>query len=350
MFKKLNKLTFRAQLKKSVITLLSDFLTVIGYGVILYMIFIFVLRQEITVGAFAAVLASIGRIFSFMSELISERVGWASENVAVLDNYLSFISENTDYTSKEIDCEQNDIILRDIEFTYPNVKKCALTNINLIIKKGQTVAIVGENGSGKSTLCRLLLGLYSSAKGHILIGNTFVKHISNENWSAIYQDYCRYKMTLKENIIISNRNRIFEDSEIKQICEKAGVILDDEKLSDGIETMLGRDFDGAELSGGQWQRVAIARGIYRFCDFIVLDEPTSAIDPLEEARLYKEFMKVCEDKTAVIVTHRLGSAKIADYIVVMKNGSIAECGTHKDLIERNGEYKRMYDLQRKWYV
>lgn len=347
---KLNKLTLRAQLEKSVVSLLLNAITVIGYGVILFMIFVLVLRQEITVGAFAAVLASIGRLFDFMSEVISERISWASENVAALENYMSFITEDTADESKKVPCEQSDILLNDVAFRYPESERDALRNIDLIIKKGETLAIVGENGSGKTTLCRLLLGIYQPTKGQILIGETPIAKVSNENRSAVFQNYCKYKMTLKENITVSDRNRTPEDARIKYICEKAGIVLDDEKISNGIETMLGRDYDGTELSGGQWQRVAIGRGIYRSSDFIVLDEPTSAIDPMEETRLYNEFVDICQGKTAIIVTHRLGSAKIANRIVVMKDGILVEHGTHADLIAQNGEYKRMYDMQSHWYT
>lgn len=348
--KKLNQLTLRAQLRKNAINLLLDSITIIGYGFILFMIIFLVLRQEITVGAFAAVLASIGRLFSFMSEVISERISWASENVAALDNYIAFIEEDTVDESKMITCQPSDIILDGVEFTYPASEKYALKNINLTIKSGQTVAIVGENGSGKTTLCRLLLGIFSPTKGQISIGSTPIERVSNENRSAVFQNYCKYKMTLKKNITISNTSKISEDAEVEFVCEEAGIVLDDQKLLNGMETILGRDFDGVELSGGQWQRVAIGRGIYRSCDFIVLDEPTSAIDPLEETRLYKEFVNICEGKTAIVVTHRLGSAKIADCIVVMKDGVIAEQGTHTDLIAQNGEYKRMYDMQSQWYA
>ena len=121
------------------------------------------------------------------------------------------------------------------------------------------------------------------------------------------------------------------------------------RLDQGLDTMLGREFDGAELSGGQWQRVAIGRGLFRPSDFIVLDEPTSAIDPLQETRLYQEFMEICRDKTAVIVTHRLGSVKIADRIVVLKDGCLAEEGTHEELMALGGEYKCMFDAQSQWY-
>ncbi|MFQ9984500.1 MAG: ABC transporter ATP-binding protein [Lachnospiraceae bacterium] len=348
--KTLNRFLMRAQLKKSVVNLLMDSITVIGYGVILFMIFVFVLRQEITVGAFAAVLASIGRLFSFMSEVISERIGWASEHVAAAENFMSFVADHNDQSSGQVFCGQADITLQGVEFKYPQSEKFALKNLDFTIRKGQTLAIVGENGSGKTTLCRLLLGLYTPTKGQILIGDIPARDVSDENWSAIYQDYCRYKMTLKNNIAISNTQQSADDAKIEEICEKAGIVFNHETLPNGIETMLGREFDGAELSGGQWQRVAIARGIYRPYDFIVLDEPTSVIDPLEETRLYQEFIKICEGKTAVVVTHRLSSVKIADCIIVMKDGMIAEHGTHAELMEKNGEYKRMYDMQSRWYV
>lgn len=348
--KKLNNLIFKIQLRKNIINFCLDSITALGYGIILFMLIILVLRQEITVGAFAAVLSTIGRLYSFMSEVISERINWAYENVATLENFIEFITEEDEIKQKKIKLEQSDIILKDVSFKYPESKNYALNNIDLVIKKGQKIAIVGENGSGKSTFCKLLLGIYSPSKGEIFMGNISLPEIKNENVSVIYQDYCKYKMTLKENILISKTNKSYSNIEIERICKEAGVDLDDSKLTDGFETMLGRDFDGIELSGGQWQRLAIARGIYRPYDFIVLDEPTSAIDPLEETYLYQKFMDISAGKTAIIVTHRLGIAKIADYILVMKDGGIAEQGTHAELMELNGEYKMMFNIQSQQYT
>ncbi|MDR1616859.1 MAG: ABC transporter ATP-binding protein/permease [Syntrophomonadaceae bacterium] len=348
--KKLNSLVFRTQMKKSAVNLSVDALTVIGYGVILFMIFISVLRREISIGAFTAVLASIGRLFSFMSEVISERIRWASENTVTLNNYLSFISENTETEKKGAFPQEADIILENVTFTYPGSETSALDKINLNIKYGHTIAIVGENGSGKSTLCKLILGIYCPTDGNILIGGKPQRIINQDNISAIFQDYCKYKMTLKENICISKPNTDVCDTVAVKICEDAGINIDNKNLENGVNTMLGRDFDGAELSGGQWQRIAVARGLIRASELIVLDEPTSAIDPLEETHLYNEFMKICRNKTAVIVTHRLGAIKIADRIIVLKNGKIVEDGTHKQLIDYCGEYKKMFDAQSMWYV
>ena len=132
--------------------------------------------------------------------------------------------------------------------------------------------------------------------------------------------------------------------------EQAGLTLDADTFPQGMETVLSREFDGVDISGGQWQRVAIARGLYRGHDIIVLDEPTSAIDPLEEARVYREFADIARSATAVIVTHRMGSARIADRIVVMDGGQIAEQGTHEELLARNGRYASMVEVQSDWYA
>jgi len=347
--RQLNRLLFRAQLKKSMVNLVMNVITTIGYGGILLMVVVLVMRQEISVGAFAAVLASIVSLFNFMEEVISERIGWASENVAALENYLDFMDESSQPSPTEPMPQNADIQLNDLSYRYPFAKQNALNNIHLIIRHGETVAIVGENGSGKSTLCRILLGLYPPTQGEVTIGGKTAETIDRQRDSAIFQNYNRYHMTLRENLHISCTQRQPTEEALLPICAEAGVDLQVGSFDQGLDTMLGREFDGAELSGGQWQRVAIGRGLFRPSDFIVLDEPTSAIDPLQETRLYQEFMEICRDKTAVIVTHRLGSVKIADRIVVLKDGCLAEEGTHEELMAIGGEYKRMFDAQSQWY-
>jgi len=154
-------------------------------------------------------------------------------------------------------------------------------------------------------------------------------------------------MTLGENIIISEVDKNFSGKELDYVCEEAGVLK--ASFVDGYDTMLSREFDGIDLSGGQWQRVAIARSFYRSHNLIILDEPTAAIDPIEETRIYNQFAKFVEDKTAIIVTHRLGSVKLADRILVMSKGSLIEFGTHDELIALGGEYFRLYKSQEQWY-
>ncbi|OON91373.1 MAG: hypothetical protein ATN32_10475, partial [Candidatus Epulonipiscium fishelsonii] len=342
--KKLNMLVLKAQLKKNLIRLTVGAITILGYGVILFMLVRLVLKQEITVGAFSAVLASINTVFTFMSDIISERIGWAAETMGTVDNYISFIFEDKKPNNK-IYQKTTNINLQNISFKYPGSEKEVLKNINLSLIDGKTIAIVGENGSGKSTLSKILLGLYPPTKGQILVNNISMSDIDSRNYSAVFQKFCKYQMTLKENICLSDISKNINYNELNNICTQVGITLSSDKLANGLDTLMGREFDGIELSGGQWQRIAIARGIYRNYDFIILDEPTSAIDPLEEAALYKSFSKLCTGKTAIIITHRLGLAKIADTIIVMKEGNIVETGTHKELISKEGQYKHLFDTQ-----
>ena len=221
------------------------------------------------------------------------------------------------------------------------------------IKKGETVAVVGENGSGKTTLVRLLTGLYLPSEGDILYGKANTKtasvHSLFKNISAVFQKYQRYQMTLRENIAISDMAGIASDAALDGICVQAGVEKTTNSFYNGYDTMLSREFDGVDLSGGQWQRVAIARSFFRSHQLIVLDEPTAAIDPIEETKIYNRFAEISKDKTAIIVTHRLGSVKLADRILVMKQGKLVEHGTHTELMEAGGEYARLYKSQEQWY-
>jgi ATP-binding cassette subfamily B protein len=163
----------------------------------------------------------------------------------------------------------------------------------------------------------------------------------------VFQKFQKYKMTLDDNVKIS---QIKKGKPIDDNALETGIDINNADIyPNGIDTMLSREFDGVDLSGGQWQRVALARGFYRDHKLIVLDEPTAAIDPLEETKIYKQFMDIAKDKTAVIITHRMGSAKLADRIVVMDNGRIDDIGTHEELMRRGGLYYEMFTAQSVWY-
>ena len=157
-------------------------------------------------------------------------------------------------------------------------------------------------------------------------------------------------MTTLDNVILSNTRQEPDLEQAADALERANLEMDSRSFPEGMNTLLAREFGGTDISGGQWQRLAIARGFYRKHNLIVLDEPTSAIDPLEETRVYEKFAEMSRDKTAVVITHRLGSAKIADRIVVLDAGRIVETGTHEELMERKGHYYEMYQAQSKWYA
>lgn len=347
MLKQLNHYTFIASFKKNTIELLMKTVTVTGYGLIIFMLFNLVMTRSVSVGAFAAILASMRSMFNFMNEAISERFTWASDHIATVNNFIRFINEDEEVIRKISYNKNFNIKLKDVSFSYPGMSSKALNHINVSLEKGQTIAIVGENGSGKSTFCRLLAGLYNPSEGTVFYDNMSSKNVALDNISAVFQNFCKYKFTIRENICISKNDKKIPDSQLTDLCERTGVKIE---YTNGLDTMLSCEFDGIDISGGQWQRIAIARGIYREHNLIILDEPTSAIDPIEETRLYQEFLKLCKGKSAIIVTHRLASVKIADRIIVLKNGEIVQDGNHNQLINIDGEYKNMYNEQKKWYV
>lgn len=352
MLKKLNQLNFRMQVRKEKINFCINVLTVSAYGIIIAMLVYYVLTDMISVGAFAAVFAALREFYGFMDEVISERLAIAIENMATVKNYLEFIKEDEGELEQIKLPERFEIQLDHVFFAYPQPEagkhKFALSDINLRIPWGQTVALVGENGSGKSTLCHIIAGLYSPAKGTVSYGGVQrgAGRIVN-GISAVFQKFCRYSMSLGENIRISDMDGDQSDDKLNQICKDVGVVPE---WVGGIDGMLGREFGGAEVSGGQWQRIAIARGIYRNNSLLILDEPTAAIDALEEKYLYEEFGKLSRNCTSIIVTHRLASAQIADRILVLKDGRIVQDGSHSDLVAVEGEYKTMYELQRQWFA
>lgn len=238
-----------------------------------------------------------------------------------------------------------EIELRDVSFTYPNQEIPALEQINLKLRRGEILAVVGENGAGKTTLTNLLLGLYRPSSGCVLYDGkdiSKIKEISlHRHQSAVFQNFNRYKMTVGENIAIADVGKENEEKILGEISE----LFPGEDAGAVRDRMLGREFGGAELSGGQWQRLACARGFYKDRDFVALDEATSAIDPLKEKELYDRFRQEMKGKTGIIVTHRLGAVSLADRIVVLSKGKICEEGTRLELLEKDGLYARLWREQ-----
>lgn len=350
----MNKLTFRALVKSDLAELGMKLLSLGGYTGILILLFNSLINGEISVGAFAAIFGSVDRIFSIMEEMIVQNYGESARNFGMIQNYLGFL-QMPERESGDIELVMDtDISLQCVSLTYPGAGQKAVDNVTLTIRPGETVAVVGENGSGKTTLIRLITGLYLPDNGDVMYGEVNTKEVSSHcvtrNISAVFQKYQQYQMTLRENIGISDFNREADDCTLDNVCAEAGVDKNDGSFPYGYETMLSREFDGVNISGGQWQRVAIARSFFRSHQFIVLDEPTAAIDPIEETKVYKRFAEISKGKTALIVTHRLGSVKLADRIFVMKHGRLVEQGTHIELMSSNGEYTRLYKSQEQWYT
>jgi len=350
----LNKVIWQAQKKSALVDLGFNILSLLGYGGILFLLVRYLLNGDISVGAFAAVFSGIRMMFAMMEEIITWHIGDIAKNFGQIRNFLRFIAISSD-NRPDVEISKNGVIsLQNVSFRYPNAAEDSLKNINLTINPGETIAIVGENGSGKTTLVKLLTGLYKPTAGIVKIDGYDTNDASYsslfKNVSGVFQKYQHYALNLRENVAIANFDGESDQVKIERMLDENNVDWDNKDVfPKGLDTMLSRDFDGVELSGGQWQRVAIARGFYRNSHTIVLDEPTAAIDPLEESAIYNKFVEIARDKTAIVITHRLGSAKIAERIIVMHEGEIVEIGDHDELVEYGGEYAQMYRVQSEWY-
>lgn len=338
--------------KEKIVEFLSRVVTLLGYGGVLWLLIDALVAGEIGVGAFAAVFTALRDFFDNMDSLVWDLTRGLSQSAGKASNTLRFLDYEEEH-GEPFEPQNGEIVLENVSFAYPDREENAVDSVSLTIREGETVAIVGENGAGKSTLVRLLTGLYPPSEGKVTVGgvDTAVADPGGirKHFSAVFQQYGKYKFNLRENIAIGSGDLADTHGNAEAACEKAGIDLSSEAYPEGIETNLAKEFGGVDLSGGQWQRVAIARGLYRQHDIILLDEPTAAIDPLEESRLYANFAEISKGKTAVLVTHRLGSARIADRIVVMEKGKITEVGSHDELIAKNGTYAEMFAAQAEWY-
>ncbi|EPA1042969.1 ABC transporter ATP-binding protein [Enterobacter bugandensis] len=244
----------------------------------------------------------------------------------------------------------NEIIFENVSFAYEEGHD-VLSNINFTLKQNEHLAIVGENGAGKSTLVKLLCGLYQPTSGRIICNGIDISHLDPDEWrhkiTAIFQDFGHYNLTVRENVIFSSVPDGKSDSGFRNACEQAHF-----PLNQGIEenTLIGREYNGTDLSGGEWQRLALARAIYSGGELIVFDEPTSAMDPRVESEIFSHFSNLIKGKTSVIVTHRLGVVKYATNIIVLKNGIIIEKGTPESLAKEKGEYYQLLRLQKEQYI
>lgn len=242
----------------------------------------------------------------------------------------------------------------NVSFRYPGREEYVLKDCSFVLQGNKCYAVVGKNGAGKSTLTKLLTGLYKDYEGQILINGKDLREYQygEVKWmfSVVFQDFARYALSFRDNILVGNVNENNEQR-LEQILEKLELESCVQELPWGLDSQLGKlEKDGVDLSGGQWQKLAIARLLYSQAPINILDEPTAALDPKAEAKVYEMFRQVNEEKFTILVTHRLGAARMADEILTLDQGRIVEQGTHNALAElENGLYKEMFDSQRRWY-
>ncbi len=248
------------------------------------------------------------------------------------------------------------IEFKNVSFRYPNAEQNVLDNCSFIIEPGETVGLVGLNGTGKSTIVKLLCRFYDPCEGQILIDGTDAREYDiiklRELFGVLFQDFVKYSFTLRDNITLSDITRTNNDEEILEACRNSKITDFITYWKKGINENLTRRFDsdGKELSGGQWQRISLARAFFRDAPVILLDEPSAALDPVAEHQIFEDFAKVSKDKSAVMISHRLSSITLCNKILVLENGHIIEQGSHEELIQKNGRYAYLFNLQADKYL
>ncbi|MBI5420986.1 MAG: ABC transporter ATP-binding protein [Parcubacteria group bacterium] len=246
------------------------------------------------------------------------------------------------------------IEFKNVHFSYPNSSKKVLNGVSFVIEPGQSLALVGVNGAGKTTIIKLLCRFYDADSGEIIINGINIKDLSLANWyshlGTLFQDFVKYKFTFRDNIMLG-APQIQDENRMKEAALQSGAYEFINKYDRNFDQMLSKDFEeGEELSGGQWQKLAIARAFYQQAPVLILDEPTSAIDAESEYEIFQNLEKVYKNKTLIMVSHRFSTVRNASKIVVIEDGKIIESGTHRELLKDDGKYAQMFKIQAKGYT
>jgi ATP-binding cassette, subfamily B, bacterial len=314
----------------------------LSFSIVAYM----TINGIVTIGTFILFILIFQRGYALMKEVFQSAAALVEDSIFLRDlhDFLALPVSTLEQTNyHKIKPLEKKIILKNVSFSYPNSGRMALKQISLEIPKGKTIALVGANGSGKTTLIKLLCGFYLPSDGLIIFDDQDVSEIKpneiREQITAVFQDFALYNLSAEENISLGDFTRKLSSAEIMKAAENAGIADVLESLPFSYKTMLGNLFEkGEELSIGQWQKIALARAFYRNSPIVLLDEPSSALDTETEAQLLQGLIKLKEQKTVVIVSHRFSTIKWADMIYVMDEGKIIESGIHEELMSKKGRY------------
>lgn len=324
-------------------------------GISYFYIGFLAVTKAITIGDFSMCVSAAGTLYWSLYGIVSG-VQEINQKCAYAHRYIEFMRfpAAMEKGTKPVRQGEHTIEFRHVSFRYPRSEKLVLRDINLTIKSGEHLSIVGLNGAGKTTFIKLLCRLYDVTEGEILVDGVNIREYSDEEYrklfAVVFQDFQLFAFSLRENIAFGGQA---DDAELERVLKLAGLWEDAQKLPQGLDTMLYKSFDenGTDLSGGQRQKTAIARALYKNAPVVILDEPTAALDPVAEYEIYRQFNTLVGGKTAVYISHRLSSCKFCDRIVVFAEDTIKENGTHDELVAlEGGIYAKMFAEQAKYYV
>ena len=310
-------------------------------------------ENELTIGGFVATFNGVMQVGSSLMYIIVHAVKQFSERAKMIDKQREFLATQNEIIDGEhiAECKEPETIsVENIKFSYEGNEKDSLDGVSFEIKPYEKIALVGFNGAGKTTLTNLLLRLYDVKEGSIKIGGRDIREETVEShrnrFAAVFQDFQIFSATVGENVALSKE---YDEKRVLEALKLAGFT---KELPKGTETILLKEFDenGLMLSGGEQQKIAIARVFYKNCPYIILDEPSANLDPISEYELNKNIMDSAKEKTVIIISHRLSTTVNADRIIMLENGKVVEIGTHEELMNKNGDYAYMFNLQAEKYT
>ena len=305
----------------------------------------------LVIGAFAAVAGTLGQISSTFVAV--------DQHTTFLDDYFSFLAIDPLLPVPALPHPVPTGQIRTIEFEnvgfkYPGASDPALRGFNLQVRAGELIALVGENGAGKSTLVKLLLRFYDADEGSVRVGGVDLRNVDPNDLrrriGVLFQDYPSYELTVRENVAMGRPDLPGDDERVMEALRRSRSEWLVRKMPKGLDARVGRLFEGGhDLSGGEWQRLALARIMYRDADVWILDEPTSSLDPEAEAGIFAELKENLKGRIGIVISHRFSTVRIADRIAVIDDGRVTELGTHEELLAANGRYANLFEIQAAGY-
>ena len=348
------QLAIRRSIWGSVFHLVSD----LAYYGAYFLIIVRTVNGILSLGELTFLSGSFNRLRNLLQSIFN-RLSRITEDALYLKDYFDFLDQkpNLSTTSGTLPFPtqiEDGFVFENVGFQYPESETWAVRNINFKLKAGEKLALVGENGAGKTTLVKLLARLYNPTEGTIYLDGTDIREYDLESYryaiGVIFQDYVRYYLTARENIAIGDIDERQNMEKIENASEQSLAEHVINKLPKGYEQILGKRFaEGKDLSGGEWQKIALARAYMKDAQLLILDEPTATLDARAEYEAFQRFAKLTIGKTAVIISHRFSTVRMADRILVLKNGTVLEIGTHEELMDDEGLYAELFNLQAEGY-
>ena len=356
-WKKLFKINQGAEIKHSLINTLMNLLKVASEILVLCISAVEVFQKKIGIGDLQYNLSMVVRLREQTSGLMNDIVNLLASNDR-LEELQSFFEIQLEHEKcgTKIPASHPKIEFRNVSFRYPNSDEYILKDCSFVIEPHEKIGLIGLNGAGKSTIIKLMLRLYDPSEGTICLDGTDIKEYDiyavRNIFGVLFQEYVMYCLPVREIIALSDFESRNDDEKLHRACEISGASKIIEKWPEGYDSVLGRHYsdDGKDLSGGQWQLLSLARAYFKDSDYMILDEPSAALDPISEDRIFEKLYYLSEGKGAVTISHRLSNTTLADKILVLGDGHIIESGSHRELMELDGEYARLFHIQASRYV